>query len=115
MNRRLFLQIAATASVAFVPSTLKALESGLSCRCRATILAPSYPNHSTTAFCPNCGRTLKGQQFELRTTGWIPSDKKAIVSAKPRQVWNPAQVPFPNPALVRASCKPTVSMSMVSA
>lgn len=84
------------------------------CVCRAEIIAPSVPRdgNEVGGFCPNCGRSLERGAFKLRTDGWMSIDRSR--GRGPAGVrWVSEQVPFPNPALVRVTDKPSVSMVKV--
>lgn len=110
MTRREFLHSIAGVGAAVPYVTVGVRLLAYTCRCGASITAPSAPAFDTTQiYCPNCGRSLRSGAFRLRRTGWIPAtgDPAAL------PVWEVAQVPFPNPRLVHATTKPRVSMSSV--
>jgi hypothetical protein len=108
VSRRAFIGITAS-SLVVLGEVLRRTWGAGPCRCGADIIAASRPQGSADAagFCPNCGRSLTLQMFQLRERGWRDG-------ANERLRWDGAQVPFPNPALVRATDKPTATMARVS-
>jgi hypothetical protein len=110
VNRRVFLKTA-MATGAVLSSGFAAHVAWSPCECGADIVAPHMPIDEGEAggFCPNCGRVLRSGQFKLRDQGWQERPRPHVRSAG----WNAAQVPFPNPRLVRATDKPRVVMAAV--
>jgi hypothetical protein len=52
---------------------------------------------------------MRSGRFKLRADGW--QERPSVDGT--RGGWNAAQVPFPNPRLVRATGKPRIAMDVV--
>ena len=105
MTRRDFL-----ASTAAVIATGFALRLPLSagCLCGAKVRSAHQFGEKGTAYCPNCGRSIIENRFNLikERNDWT---REKLGSPS----WDPAQVPFPNPRLVVVTDKPAMLLAKV--
>ena len=65
------------------------------------------------AYCPNCGVDIDRGTWRLDTCGQDRVAATTVKHPRPDQVWDYAQVPFPNRALVVETDKPTATLKHI--
>ena len=116
VSRRDFIvsAVCATAALAVVPVVHLGRSHRRTACCGAEIIRPSRPlgMPGGRGYCPNCGVSFDTQRFHIRHEGWVLTPAKTGTASTPTG-WNPIQVPFPHPDLVRVTSKPIVSLKAV--
>jgi hypothetical protein len=100
-----------------IPLKVSAYTGPIQCPvCKATIVKYHHHKQGQHAgyYCPNCGVETYSQRVELNHYGANYLGKRGQEHSVPKQIsWDCAQIPFPNPNLVKRTTKPAVLLSEI--